>query len=76
MYDGAIVQCSECPKAFTRSGHLTDHIRRAHTGEKPYVCDVCEYSCAISGDLARHKRNKAHMQAVVAVDDASLLTGV
>jgi len=56
VYDGVIVQCPDCPKAFTTSSDLTVHIRRAHTGEKPYVCDACEYSCASSGNLAQHKR--------------------
>ena len=49
-------QCPDCPKAFTVSSHLTVHIRRAHTGEKPYACDACEYSCASSGTLDQHKR--------------------
>ena len=76
VYHGMIVQCLDCPKAFTVRSALTDHIRRAHTGEKPYACDACEYSCATSSELARHKRSKAHMQAVAAVEDASLHTGV
>ena len=54
--DVVIVQCPECPKAFTRSSDLTQHIWRAHTGEKPYACDVCDYSCASSGQLGNHKR--------------------
>ena len=51
-----ILQCSDCPKAFTTSSQLTEHIRRAHTGEKLYACDVCEYSCASSSNLTVHKR--------------------
>ena len=51
-----IVQCPDCPKAFTTSSQLTEHIRRAHTGEKPYACDACEYSCASSSNLTVHKR--------------------
>ena len=74
--DGVIVQCPDCSKTFAQSGHLTLHIRRVHTGEKPYACDVCEFSCATSGDLARHMRSKAHMQAVAAVEDASQEIGV
>ena len=70
------VQCPECPKALTQRSELTYHIRRAHTGEKPFACDVCEYSCATSGNLAQHKRSKARMRAVAAVEDASSHTGI
>ena len=54
--DVVIVQCPECPKAFTVSSSLTEHIRRAHTGEKPYACGVCEYSCVSSSHLTVHMR--------------------
>ena len=76
VYDGVIVQCPDCPRAFTTSSNLTVHTRRAHSGEKPYACDVCKYSCTTSGDLARHKRSKAHMHAVAAVEDALSSTGI
>ena len=56
VYDCVIVQCSDCLKAFTQRSHLTEHIRRVHTGEKPYACDVCEYSCISSGKLTEHMR--------------------
>merc|ERR1712233_28624 len=29
---------------------------RMHTGEKPYTCTQCDYSCAQSGDLKKHMR--------------------
>ena len=50
------VQCPYCPKAFTLSGNVAVHIRRAHTGEKPVACDACEYTCATSSELTAHKR--------------------
>jgi len=53
---GVVKQCPDCPKAFTTSSNLTNHIRRAHTGVKPYACDVCEYSCVSSSQLTVHKR--------------------
>lgn len=29
---------------------------RLHTGEKPYACNICEYRCAIKGNLRMHVR--------------------
>ena len=30
--------------------------RRSHTGEKPYKCELCPYSCAQSSKLTRHMK--------------------
>ena len=47
--------CRYCGKVFKNTSNLTVHIR-SHTGEKPYKCDVCEYSCAQSSKLTRHMK--------------------
>ena len=30
--------------------------KRSHTGEKPYKCELCPYSCAQSSKLTRHMK--------------------
>ena len=47
--------CQFCGKVFKNTSNLTVHIR-SHTGEKPYRCDKCEYSCAQSSKLTRHMK--------------------
>jgi len=47
--------CQYCGKVFKNTSNLTVHIR-SHTGEKPYKCDMCPYSCAQSSKLTRHMR--------------------
>ncbi|XP_035780183.1 histone H4 transcription factor-like [Anopheles albimanus] len=46
--------CSHCPAKFRRPGQLTEHIRRNHTKDLPFVCDKCEYRAATMGDLTVH----------------------
>ena len=36
-----------------------------HTGEKPFACKQCDYSCSTSGSLKRHmKRHSANQQQI------------
>ena len=44
-----------CGKMFSRFYNLRSHYR-IHSGEKPFVCDVCDASFARNHDLKRHQR--------------------
>ena len=52
--------CEYCGKVFKNCSNLTVH-RRSHTGEKPYRCELCPYSCAQSSKLTRHMKTHGRM---------------
>ena len=47
--------CETCGKGFYGISPLVNH-RRIHTGEKPFSCSLCQYSCNVKVNLNKHMK--------------------
>lgn len=48
-----LFKCRHCPKSFNRHGMMLQH-ERQHTGERPFICEMCAFSFTSITALRRH----------------------
>lgn len=49
-------KCESCPKTYKHWNTLKDHVRRRHTGARPYVCSTCGKGFIWGTALRYHQR--------------------
>ncbi|XP_067940841.1 zinc finger protein 626-like [Watersipora subatra] len=47
--------CSKCEKVFSTAHGLEVHVRRSHSGRRPYECDVCQKTFGHAVSLTQHQ---------------------
>lgn len=48
-------ECVKCNKLFSTPHGLEVHVRRSHSGKRPYACDVCSKTFGHAVSLSQHR---------------------
>ncbi|KAL3314729.1 hypothetical protein Ciccas_006648 [Cichlidogyrus casuarinus] len=59
--------CDQCTY-MTNNGGTMEHHKRAHTGEKPFVCDVCGKRFAQKANMKTHRNRHIHRDKIFRCD--------
>ena len=54
-------ECTKCNKVFTTAHGLEVHVRRSHSGKRPFECDICHKTFGHAVSLNQHR--SVHNQA-------------
>ena len=54
-YEKGTYECMKCLKQFSTPHGLEVHVRRSHSGKRPYACDVCNKTFGHSVSLSQHR---------------------
>jgi len=50
-----LYECLKCLKQFSTPHGLEVHVRRSHSGRRPYACDICNKTFGHSVSLSQHR---------------------
>ena len=48
-------ECIKCQKMFSTPHGLEVHVRRSHSGKRPYACDICNKTFGHAVSLSQHR---------------------
>ncbi len=48
-------ECGSCKKLFSTPHGLEVHVRRSHSGDRPYACDICSKTFGHAVSLSQHR---------------------
>jgi uncharacterized Zn-finger protein len=51
----ASYECIKCNKIFSTPHGLEVHVRRSHSGKRPYACDICNKTFGHAVSLSQHR---------------------
>ncbi|KAK6195941.1 hypothetical protein SNE40_001264 [Patella caerulea] len=55
IFEKGSYECVKCMKQFSTPHGLEVHVRRSHSGRRPYACDICNKTFGHSVSLSQHR---------------------